>query len=43
MTGHLSDVMNKADWSVIAVDWTGMADRDRGEITMIPLRKDWQT
>ncbi|MEE2750711.1 MAG: hypothetical protein VX519_04730 [Myxococcota bacterium] len=34
-TGHLSDVLNQADWSMIAVDWTGMADRDRGEITMM--------
>jgi len=34
-TGHLQDVLQQAQWPMIAVDWTGMASKDRGQITMM--------
>jgi hypothetical protein len=34
-TGHLQDVLQQAQWPMIAVDWTGMAAKDRGQMTLM--------
>jgi hypothetical protein len=34
-TGHLSQLANDGGYVVVATDWKGMSDRDRGEITLM--------
>jgi len=36
--GHLSQLANDGGYVVVATDWKGMSDRDRGEITLMMAR-----